>query len=161
MTGIEPAYRAWEASVLPLNYTRMMRDPYSTQASLFHANAIPKNFILCFKSFKNGRQRSIDWVCQMVCKLRKIGPLIIENMVRFSFGHFRAHIQLIQITINGNPRSFEVDAMTIGALVEKLGLVGKRLAIECNGEIVPKSTFAEVALQNGDRLEIVGAVGGG
>ena len=51
--------------------------------------------------------------------------------------------------------------MTIGALVEKLGLFGKRLAIERNGEIVPKSTFAEVTLQNGDRLEIVGAVGGG
>jgi sulfur carrier protein len=68
---------------------------------------------------------------------------------------------LIQITINGNPRSFDANAMTIGALVEKLGLVGKRLAIERNGEIVPKSTFAEVTLQNGDRLEIVGAVGGG
>jgi len=69
--------------------------------------------------------------------------------------------QLIQITINGNPRSFDVEAMTVGALVEKLGLTGKRLAIELNGEIVPKSTFAEVALQNGDKLEIVGAVGGG
>jgi sulfur carrier protein len=69
--------------------------------------------------------------------------------------------QLIQITINGNPRSFDVEALTVGALVEKLGLTGKRLAIELNGEIVPKSTFAEVALQNGDKLEIVGAVGGG
>ncbi len=49
----------------------------------------------------------------------------------------------------------------MAALVEKLGLVGKRLAIELNGEIVPKSTFAEVHLQNGDKLEIVGAVGGG
>jgi sulfur carrier protein len=68
---------------------------------------------------------------------------------------------LIQITINGNPRSFDVEVMTVGALVEKLGLTGKRLAIERNGEIVPKSTFAEVALQSGDQLEIVGAVGGG
>ena len=51
--------------------------------------------------------------------------------------------------------------MTVGALVENLGLMGKRLAIERNGEIVPKSTFAEVALQSGDQLEIVGAVGGG
>jgi hypothetical protein len=48
VTGIEPAYRAWEASVLPLNYTRMMRDPYSTQAGLLHANAIPKNLISGF-----------------------------------------------------------------------------------------------------------------
>ena len=68
---------------------------------------------------------------------------------------------MIQITINGNPRSFDVDAITVGGLVEKLGLTGKRLAIERNGEIVPKSTFAEVALQTGDKLEIVGAVGGG
>jgi len=56
---------------------------------------------------------------------------------------------LIQITINGNPRSFDANAMTISALVEKLGLVGKRLAIERNGEIVPKSTFGEVALKMG------------
>ena len=69
--------------------------------------------------------------------------------------------QLIQITINGNSRSFDVEAMTVGTLVEKLGLTGKRLAIERNGEIVPKSTFAEVTLQTGDKLEIVGAVGGG
>ena len=68
---------------------------------------------------------------------------------------------MIQITINGNSRSFDVEAMSVGALVEKLGLTGKRLAIERNGEIVPKSTFAEVVLQSGDQLEIVGAVGGG
>lgn len=68
---------------------------------------------------------------------------------------------MIQITINGNPRSFDADISTVATLVEKLGLVGKRLAIELNGEIVPKSTFAVVALNNGDKLEIVGAVGGG
>ena len=68
---------------------------------------------------------------------------------------------MIQITINGNPRSFDADISTVAALVEKLGLVGKRLAVERNGEIVPKSTFADVPLQNGDKLEIVGAVGGG
>jgi sulfur carrier protein len=70
-------------------------------------------------------------------------------------------IQLIQITINGKAREFEATISTLADLVEKLGLTGKRLAIERNGEIVPKSTFAEVSLQNGDKLEIVGAVGGG
>ncbi len=70
-------------------------------------------------------------------------------------------IQLIQITINGKAREFEAAISTLSDLVEKLGLTGKRLAIERNGEIVPKSTFAEVPLQNGDKLEIVGAVGGG
>ena len=77
------------------------------------------------------------------------------------FGQFLTSIQLIQITINGNSRTFDADLTTVAALVEKLGLVGKRLAIERNGEIVPKSTFAEVPLKNGDTLEIVGAVGGG
>jgi sulfur carrier protein len=76
-------------------------------------------------------------------------------------GQFLTSIQLIQITINGNPKTFDADINTLAALVEKLGLVGKRLAIERNGEIVPKSTFAEVLLQTGDKLEIVGAVGGG
>jgi sulfur carrier protein len=71
------------------------------------------------------------------------------------------NIQLIQITINGKAREFEPTISTLADLVEKLGLTGKRLAIERNGEIVPKSTFAEVSLQNGDKLEIVGAVGGG
>lgn len=71
------------------------------------------------------------------------------------------NIQLIQITINGKAREFEPTISTLADLVEKLGLSGKRLAIERNGEIVPKSTFAEVQLQHGDTLEIVGAVGGG
>ena len=55
------------------NYTRMMRDPYSTQAGLLHANAIPKNLISGFWWVKNGADCRIDWVCQKVCKLRKIG----------------------------------------------------------------------------------------
>ena len=68
---------------------------------------------------------------------------------------------MIQLTINGNSREFDVAQFTVAELVEKLGLVGKRLAIERNGEIVPRSQFAETALNSGDKLEIVGAVGGG
>ena len=67
----------------------------------------------------------------------------------------------MQITINGNARDFELAHMTVAVLVTTLKLEGKRLAIEHNGEIVPRSQFAEVILQNGDQLEIVGAVGGG
>lgn len=51
--------------------------------------------------------------------------------------------------------------MTVNELVEKIGLAGKRLAIERNGEIVPRSAFTETPLATGDKLEIVGAVGGG
>ncbi len=67
----------------------------------------------------------------------------------------------MQITINGNLRDFEPVQMTVAALVTTLNLEGKRLAIEHNGEIVPRSQFIDVILQNGDHLEIVGAVGGG
>ncbi|MBC7786940.1 MAG: sulfur carrier protein ThiS [Methylophilaceae bacterium] len=67
----------------------------------------------------------------------------------------------MQITINGNSRNFESNEMTIAGLILALELAGKRLAIEHNGEIVPRSQFDAVMLQNGDQLEIVGAVGGG
>jgi sulfur carrier protein len=46
-------------------------------------------------------------------------------------------------------------------LIQLLGLEGKRLAIERNGEIVPRGLFAETSLTSEDKLEIVGAVGGG
>jgi len=42
-----------------------------------------------------------------------------------------------------------------------MGLTGKRIALERNGEIVPRSQFASQALEDGDTLEIVAAVGGG
>jgi sulfur carrier protein len=69
--------------------------------------------------------------------------------------------QLIQIYINGNSRQFELAQANIAHLVENLGLTGKRIAIERNGEIVPRSQYAETPLLAGDKLEIVGAVGGG
>lgn len=68
---------------------------------------------------------------------------------------------MMHLIINGKPRQFDVAAMQVSDLVEQLGLAGKRLAIERNGEIVARSTFAETALHDGDKLEIVGAVGGG
>ena len=67
----------------------------------------------------------------------------------------------MQIIINGNLRDFESTQMTVEALVSTLNLEGKRLAVELNGEIVPRSQFSDVILLNGDQLEIVGAVGGG
>ena len=67
----------------------------------------------------------------------------------------------MNIIINGNVKVFNVADLTMAGLVAELDLVGKRLAIEKNGEIVPRSQFADVFLQDGDKLEIVGAVGGG
>lgn len=68
---------------------------------------------------------------------------------------------MINLTINGNARSFDLTDCTVAQLVSSMGLEGKRIAIERNGEIVPRGTFAETLLFSGDRLEIVGAVGGG
>ena len=68
---------------------------------------------------------------------------------------------MISLTINGNPRSFEETELTMSQLVARLGLEGKRLAVECNGEIVPRGVFTQTPLKSGDKLEIVGAVGGG
>ena len=67
---------------------------------------------------------------------------------------------MIALIINGQPRSFP-DPLNVAGLIEQLELQGKRLALERNGEIVPRSTFASVELNDGDALEIVVAVGGG
>lgn len=67
---------------------------------------------------------------------------------------------MISLTINGVPRTFD-RAPDCVELIGELGLAGKRIAIERNGEIVPRSQFAACVLQDGDRLEIVAAVGGG
>ncbi len=66
----------------------------------------------------------------------------------------------IALTINGAPRAF-AQPLTCAELVGVLDLAGKRIAIERNGDIVPRSQFAACMLQDGDRLEIVVAVGGG
>jgi sulfur carrier protein len=67
---------------------------------------------------------------------------------------------LIEISVNGAAQRFEPDT-NVSALLERLQLAGKRVAVEKNGEIVPRSRFAQTALADGDRLEIVVAVGGG
>ena len=67
----------------------------------------------------------------------------------------------MQLSINGKSRDFDAANFTVANLVATLNLEGKRLAIECNGEIVPRSQFSITQLAEGDKLEIVGAVGGG
>ncbi|MEQ6292356.1 sulfur carrier protein ThiS [Vogesella sp. GCM10023246] len=65
------------------------------------------------------------------------------------------------IQLNGESRQFDATITTLSALVSALDLGGKRIAIECNGEIVPRSLHASTPLNEGDALEIVVAVGGG
>ena len=66
----------------------------------------------------------------------------------------------MQLRINGEMKTFARLA-TVVELVQALELEGKRIAVELNGEIVPRSQHAAMALADGDELEIVVAVGGG
>ena len=67
---------------------------------------------------------------------------------------------MIQVTVNGENREMPENS-TVAHLVESLKLTGKRIAVELNGEIVPKSQHATTTLSQGASLEIVVAVGGG
>ena len=66
----------------------------------------------------------------------------------------------MQIILNGADREVP-DQWSAGDLITDLGLAGKRLALEVNTAIVPRSTLDEHILQPGDRVEIVRAIGGG
>jgi sulfur carrier protein len=67
---------------------------------------------------------------------------------------------MISVTVNGDRRQFE-QPLSCAGLVTALGLAGKRVALECNGEIVPRSALSTQLLGDGDKIEIVVAVGGG
>ena len=101
--GIEPTLAAWEAAVLPLNYTRV-------------TDILPAS------------SRSYE-------------------------------MKRVDITLNGERRELPAGT-TLAGLIERLGL-GGRLAVERNGEIVPRSAYATTALASGDHIEIVRAIGGG
>ena len=67
---------------------------------------------------------------------------------------------MISITVNGDKLKIEEDS-TIEILLELLNITPVRLAIEINGEVIPRSEILEKVLQEGDILEIVKAIGGG
>lgn len=67
---------------------------------------------------------------------------------------------MLDLKINGESRQFPA-ALSVAELIETLGYAGKRIAVERNGEIVPKGLHATTQLASGDQLEIVVAVGGG
>ncbi len=68
---------------------------------------------------------------------------------------FRMHIQL-------NGESYELpDGETVAALLTRLDLAGRRIAVELNLDIVPRSQHASTTLADGDQVEVVHAIGGG
>ena len=66
----------------------------------------------------------------------------------------------MKITVNGEQREV-VDGISAAQLVEDMAITGKRIAMEVNLEIVPRSSYAEYTFKSGDKVEIVHAVGGG
>jgi sulfur carrier protein len=66
----------------------------------------------------------------------------------------------MQIVVNGTPTEL-AEPCTLSNLIDVLKLADRRLAIEVNEELVPRSRFAEHRLTPGDKVEIIHAVGGG
>ena len=67
---------------------------------------------------------------------------------------------MIEIILNGAAHTLAAET-TVARLIEELGYAGKRVAVEKDGEIVPKSRHAQTLVEQGARIEIVVAVGGG
>ena len=91
-------------------------------------------------------------VTALLCRVKTF------NRIRWHFSWFDS--ALICVTVNGASRQFE-QPLTCAGLVTALGLAGKRVALECNGQIVPRSALGAQSLADGDKIEIVVAVGGG
>ncbi len=66
----------------------------------------------------------------------------------------------MQIRVNGEARDID-DGLTLAALLEQLELAGKRIAVERNEAIIPRARHAETVLEDGDKIEIIHAIGGG
>ncbi|SNS65229.1 sulfur carrier protein ThiS [Pseudomonas segetis] len=66
----------------------------------------------------------------------------------------------MRIQLNGEPLEL-ADGQTVAGLIAQLDLVGRRVAVELNLDIVPRSQHASTVLAEGDRVEVVHAIGGG
>ncbi|MBY6204763.1 sulfur carrier protein ThiS [Halomonas denitrificans] len=66
----------------------------------------------------------------------------------------------MRVHVNGEAEELPESA-TVSTLLERLDLAGRRIAVECNGEIVPRSQHGDRVLRPDDRIEIVHAIGGG
>ena len=66
---------------------------------------------------------------------------------------------MMKLIINGTEK--DIAAANVAALIDSLAAKGDRVAVELNGDIVPRAKWPESPLKDGDRLEIVHFVGGG
>lgn len=72
----------------------------------------------------------------------------------------QVEVQTVSIVVNGAPQRLEAGS-TVADLLARMDAAGRRVAVERNGEIVPRSRHRQTRLADGDRLEVVIAVGGG
>jgi sulfur carrier protein len=70
------------------------------------------------------------------------------------------YLKMIQIRVNGITKHYDY-SLAVSELLEHMSLSGKKIAVERNGEIVPRGVHGSTLLLDGDQLEIVAAVGGG
>ena len=70
------------------------------------------------------------------------------------------YLEMIEISVNGDTKHYD-RPLAVSELLEQMAIGGKKIAVERNGEIVPSSAHGSTLLLDGDRLEIVAAVGGG
>jgi sulfur carrier protein len=66
----------------------------------------------------------------------------------------------MQILVNGTPTDI-TETFTAQDLIQRLEFTGKRVALEVNGEIVVRSAYSGYCFKNGDKVEVVHAIGGG
>jgi sulfur carrier protein len=83
----------------------------------------------------------------------------VEQRGGFSWPGVYYHL-MIQVIVNGSAQHLETP-LALDALLEQMSLKGKKVAVEKNGEIVPRSAHGNTLIADGDQLEIVVAVGGG
>ena len=144
--GIEPTFEAWEAPVLPLNYTREVSFYHSPGAGRTTGYPGAETAKTCgfFPVASTRRVPDVHWTGDR----NTIDPLN------------RSFAPAMKITLNGEDRSLE-RPMTVSELLLEIGAAGKRVAVEVNQEIVPRSEHTQYQLKNDDRVEVVQAIGGG
>jgi|KBSMisStandDraft_5_1062788.scaffolds.fasta_scaffold342830_2 sulfur carrier protein len=92
--------------------------------------------------------------------MRRLLALFTATRTDARSGFTVSDLTVATLTVNGASTDIG-DAQTVADVVSRMGLAGKKIAVEKNGEIVPRSRYATTDVGAGDRLEIVGAVGGG
>ena len=148
--GIEPTFEAWEAPVLPLNYARESC-VYQTMVSESCAN---KN-----AARGGGTQRMAAKALFQGIFPVDVHPGPDRNTIRLQLCS-NAPKPVMNIVLNGENRPLD-QALTISELLMQMGATGKRVAVEVNQEIVPRSEHANYRLKDNDRVEVVQAIGGG